>query len=246
MSSTPPRELKSRIKYYRTVGCRSIYDIIHKMHWSDPDKVSYIRHHFTYYDQHMDMFHDASGFPNVNKEILNTIIGGIIRGSWDASILKDVNKSMIEWRKSHPKPIEEDVITDLPEQTYMTDMMVSEQIKKDTSLKKQKKKEKKKIKREKEKQKLVNNLLERFPYLSEYFSQSYLNKLSGNQHYNGTSEEKLKELKEYILKTYKVFYKLNESDFTKMMKEFNGHKKLVKRYNKYWNRKEKEKQEETA
>lgn len=103
------QKTKKGIQRTKSIGVRSINDIINDNSLTFNAKVNYIRHHYTYYDGYMDMFHDENGNSNENKKILNEIIKGIVDKRFETALLSDINQTMIEWRKSHPKK-EEDIV----------------------------------------------------------------------------------------------------------------------------------------
>mgnify|MGYP004532206059 CR=1 FL=1 len=86
-------------KRAKKIGTRSIYDIINNVEAPTRWKVDYIRHHYTYYNSFQNMFHNHNGRPNHRKVELNSIIYNIINKEQDPSILKELNRKMIEWNK---------------------------------------------------------------------------------------------------------------------------------------------------
>jgi len=83
----------------RVIGQRSIHDIISRRDMSYGTKLNYIRHHYTYYDGNHQFFHNANGKPNASKHILNEAIKEVIHGRVDPSVLGEINKLIMEWRK---------------------------------------------------------------------------------------------------------------------------------------------------
>lgn len=81
------------------VGVRSISDIIANKRMDFKKKLTYIRHHYTYYNGNYDLFATETGTPNARKFKLNALITDVINGVKDASELKEFNKKILEWRK---------------------------------------------------------------------------------------------------------------------------------------------------
>lgn len=80
-------------------GTRSIQDIINSKTLTFINKVSYIRHHYVYYNGNYDLFHDENGNPNETKHLLDQVIAEIIRGNVDPEVLSDFNKDILQLRK---------------------------------------------------------------------------------------------------------------------------------------------------
>lgn len=88
----------------KKIGKRSIHDIIHNsFDLSFWEKVSYIRHHYTYYDGNQGYFYDENGKANSRRNYLNCLIIAILKGNADPSQLKNINDQIINWRNKLEK-----------------------------------------------------------------------------------------------------------------------------------------------
>lgn len=235
------KEIKRRNQYYKTIGSKSIYDIIKRTDWSLDVKISYIRHHYTFYNDHIDMFHDENGFKNKNSSILNDIIRGIVLQKWDASILSDVNKSMIEWRKSHPivnkeEELLNDIDYDLLNLNYSNPVNTEE-------IKNEAKKLKRNEKKKKKKQELsikIQEFLEKYPYYKDYFSSMYIYTLVKHNKNNNIvpiSKEHLEKVKQKCIEMKGFFFPMNKDLYNNLDKEVKIQEKFIKGYNKLYKNK---------
>jgi len=94
MSKT--RKTNLSIVKCQKLGRRSIYDIIKIDNMDNNEKVSYIRHHYTYYDGCEEAFF-TFGRANSNRYLLNEIIYRIVIGQLLPTILKIINKGIQCW-----------------------------------------------------------------------------------------------------------------------------------------------------
>ena len=90
------RKTNLSIIKYQKLGRRSIYDIIKDDNMYINEKVSYIRHHYTYYDGCEEVFF-TFGRANSNRYLLNDIIYKVITGQFLPTILKIINKTIQHW-----------------------------------------------------------------------------------------------------------------------------------------------------
>ena len=86
------------------IGCCSINDIIKSDDMDVYEKVSYIRHHYTYYEGNNEAFFDA-GEANSNRSLLNEIIYKVVTGQFLPTILKIINQAIRHWIKQGKKGI---------------------------------------------------------------------------------------------------------------------------------------------
>lgn len=95
----------------KKIGVRSIFDIISDSNMSLKNKISYIRHHYVYYEGNYDLFHNEDGKATQVKYNLNRVIYKIIKGKLNPAVLSDFNKEIAKLRKEKDKEkakIEED------------------------------------------------------------------------------------------------------------------------------------------
>ena len=92
------RDYKRRTK---RVGRCSIYDIItDKKGLTRQEKISYIRHAYSYYDGNYDIFFDKHNNPLPLRDQLNTIIEGIVDKRILPNVLTTFNKKIQTLRKA--------------------------------------------------------------------------------------------------------------------------------------------------
>ena len=91
---------KSKLKMSKEktlkLGRRSINDIIKTDKLTFPEKIDYIRHHYTYYEGNADLFDNEYEYRRI---WLNKLIESIINRKNDASALTRFNKVIMKWRK---------------------------------------------------------------------------------------------------------------------------------------------------
>ena len=63
------------------------------------NKLNYIRHHYTYYDGNQEVFFKDNGKPTYYRYELNKLIGAVINGQVDPSMLKEYNKKILKMSK---------------------------------------------------------------------------------------------------------------------------------------------------
>ena len=84
----------------KKLGRRSIHDIIKNcQELSFDEKVSYIRHAYTYYEGNEDLFFDEGKRPLPFRKELNDAIISVIQLKQPASVLNSFNKQIMELRK---------------------------------------------------------------------------------------------------------------------------------------------------
>ena len=76
------------------IGRRSINDIIKTEKLTFPEKIDYIRHHYTYYEGNAHLF---DGEYEYRRKWLNKLIEGVINRKYTASVLKKFNKVILKW-----------------------------------------------------------------------------------------------------------------------------------------------------
>lgn len=90
----------------KMLGRRSIYDIIKNCQkLSFDEKVSYIRHAYTYYEGNEDLFFDERKRPLPFRKELNDAIISVIQLKQPANILNSFNKKILELRKEKLKTL---------------------------------------------------------------------------------------------------------------------------------------------
>lgn len=77
------------------IGRRSINDIIKTEKLTFPEKIDYIRHHYTYYEGNAHLF---DGEYEYRRKWLNKLIESVINRKHTASVLKKFNKVILKWR----------------------------------------------------------------------------------------------------------------------------------------------------
>lgn len=102
MSYLSKKEAVQRMKkYYKTIGKRSINDIIKLEDMDFKAKVNFIRHNYTYYNGNESLFYKANKkTPNEKREQLDNLIKAVILGKYSSDILKKFDKEIMKWRKA--------------------------------------------------------------------------------------------------------------------------------------------------
>ena len=96
------------------LGRRSINDIIKTEKLTFPEKIDYIRHHYTYYEGNAHLFDNEYEY---RRKWLNKLIEGVINRKYMPSVLKNFNKVILKWRDNPDyKPLN----TDFSEKKFCT------------------------------------------------------------------------------------------------------------------------------
>ena len=92
------------------LGRRSINDIIKSRSLSFPEKIDYIRHHYTYYEGNANLFDNQYEY---RRSWLNKLIEGVINGKYQPCVLKSFNRIIMKWRKNpNYKPKQSEIHTE--------------------------------------------------------------------------------------------------------------------------------------
>lgn len=90
------QHIKNAKKRARLLGRCSIYKILDNRDMDNDQKVSYIRHHYTYYDGYQSMFNDPETKKhNENHAVLNEIIKLVVDRTFDPGLLRETRECMM-------------------------------------------------------------------------------------------------------------------------------------------------------